>query len=195
MKRLAIAAVAGVLGFPGAATAARLQLILPLKADDAGLKSFATAVSTPGSPLYGRYLPVATLARRFGAPARTRAAVVRSLRAAGATAVAVSPTGMYVQATMTGGRAEHTFATTLARNAPGHLPPGALGVVGLDTRPVVHTIDSGSAPSGYLPASGSPSGCPAAVSTGGFTPNQYLTAYGYQPLHNAGIRGAGSASP
>ena len=27
--------------------------------------------------------------------------------------------------------------------------------------------------------------------SGGFTPNQYLTAYGYDPLHAAGITGGG----
>jgi kumamolisin len=34
-----------------------------------------------------------------------------------------------------------------------------------------------------------PSGCAAGTGTGGFTPNQYLTAYGYDPLHAAGITG------
>jgi len=33
--------------------AQRLQLALPLRADDAGLQAFASAVSTPGSALYG----------------------------------------------------------------------------------------------------------------------------------------------
>ena len=37
----------------------------------------------------------------------------------------------------------------------------------------------------YSPASGSPSGCAAGVASGGFTPNQYVTAYGYQGLRSA----------
>jgi kumamolisin len=85
------------------------------------------------------------------------------------------------------------------------------GVVGLDTRPVfgrsrsvaasarfVHEAPK-TAPamtrdnlvSGYLTRTGTASGCSAAVGGGGFTPNQYLTAYGLQPLHNAGIAGHG----
>lgn len=211
MRRLGVAAaaIASVLGFPGAAAAAaRLPLILPLKADDAGLRAFATAVSTPGSPLYGRYEPVALLARRFGAGARTQAAVAGYLRASGATDVRVSPTGMYVQATMSVALAERTFGTSLisaraaggarylaprhAARLPAPLAGRALGVVGLDTRPLVRT---GQAPvqasSGYRPASGTPGGCAAGVHTGGFTPNQYLTAYGYTPLRRTGLAGQG----
>ncbi len=185
MRRLVLVAIAGAFAFPGVASAARLPLILPLKADDAGLRSFATAVSTPGSPLYRHYESLPTLARRFGASAATRTAVVRYLRATGATAVTVSPTGMYVQAKMDASRARRTLARTA------RLPAGALGVVGLDTRPVVHTTDSSQPPSGYLPASGTARGCSGALSTGGFTPNQYLTAYGYDPLHGAGLKGRG----
>ena len=43
----------------------------------AGLHAYATAVSTPGNPLYGRYLTVAQFARRFGATPRHVAAVRR----------------------------------------------------------------------------------------------------------------------
>lgn len=57
-----------------------------------------------------------------------------------------------------------------------------------------------SQPSSYLLRTGTPRGCAAGQSageTGGdpntaaFTPNQYLTAYGFDPLHNAGYRGQG----
>src|ERR1700722_13816488 len=64
-------------------SAEQLKLVLPLKADDAGLVAFAHAVSTPGSPLYGQYESVSTLARRFGAPPATRARVLGYLRAHG----------------------------------------------------------------------------------------------------------------
>ncbi len=71
------------------------------------------------------------------------------------------------------------------------------GVVGLDTRPLAQSPPftrgsrlaraaqgSAQAPSGYVcssstPCLGTPSGCAAASATGGFTPNEYLTAYGY----------------
>jgi kumamolisin len=37
--------------------------------------------------------------------------------------------------------------------------------------------------------SGTPAGCAPALASGGFTPNQYLTAYGFQPLRVAGMLG------
>jgi kumamolisin len=209
IRRLPAAVVGALvltLAVPGAA-AARLQLIFPLAANDAGLRSFATAVSTPGSPEYGRYQPVATLARRFGASVRSRTAVVRYLRAIGAQAVQVNPTGMFVQATMSVGLAERTFGTSLVRPssaahsqflAPRFAPrlPRALraitlGVVGLDTRPLFKPRPATQPPSDYRTVSGAPTGCPEGVATHGFTPNQYLTAYDYAPLHDAGLRGQG----
>ncbi len=145
-----------------AATAApaaqRLRLVIPLVADDAGLRTFAQSVSTPGSPLYGQYEPVPLLAQRFGATSAVRARAVHFLRAAGGTGVSVNPTGMFAEATMTVRDADRVFgvrlerfagsggapdfiapaaAATASRAAP-PLPAGlsgvATGVVGLDTR-------------------------------------------------------------
>jgi subtilase family serine protease len=45
--------------------------------------------------------------------------------------------------------------------------------------------------SGYSTRSGTPTGCAQAVAGPGFTPNQYLDAYGYQPLQAAGFAGQG----
>ena len=45
--------------------------------------------------------------------------------------------------------------------------------------------------SAYLPRSGTAGGCSGARHTGSFTPNQYLTAYGYRGLHNQGLEGQG----
>jgi kumamolisin len=50
---------------------------------------------------------------------------------------------------------------------------------------------AGQPPSGYFPASGTPAGCAAGVGSGGFTPNQYLSAYNYSPLRRAGLDGRG----
>lgn len=201
-------ALAVVLAMPAGA-AARLQLIFPLAVDDAGLRHFATAVSTPGSADYGQYQPVALLARRFGASPATRTAVVRYLRSIGAGAVKASPTGMFVQATMGVSLAERTFGARLAQfraadgqrflapraavRLPSALRGSALGVIGLDTRPVVghRAAPPAQAPSAYRPVSGTPTGCTAGVRTGGFTPNQYLSAYDYSPLQSAGLGGQG----
>ncbi len=220
------AAAARVGSTPGAQP---LQLVLPLKADTAGLRRLALAVSTPGSPQYGQYESIASLSRRFGAPAVARRQILAFLHRAGATAVRVDATGLFVDATLSAATAERLFATTLAQyktahgaafTAPARSPgvPSALrglvtGVVGLDTRPVltapgrVHrrggvvpgrvrrhgavAHPAAQTASGYFPASGSPSGCAAGVATQSFTPNQYLTAYNYDPLHAAGVTGQG----
>lgn len=204
----------------------QLALDIPLLADDTGLERFALSVATPGSASYGRYATVAELARRFGARPAASRAVMRYLRRAGASAVVLSPTRMYVQADMTVAAAERTFGTGLSTlradgqsfigpaglaggahaAGAGALPRGlrglASGVVGLDAQrlstPQIAALSpararaAGTPTSAYLPRSGSASGCRAGRSAhGGFTPNQYLTAYGYSALQHAGSRGAG----
>ena len=137
----------------GAAPAGQpLQLVLPLRVDAAGLGRFATAVSTPGSPSYGRYLSVAALARRFGASPRTRARVLGVLRASGATDVKVDATGLLAEATMSARLAERLFAAPLAEfrsehtrfvaplapvSVPARLRGLVEGVIGLDTEPQI----------------------------------------------------------
>jgi kumamolisin len=87
--------------------------VIPLVADDAGLRSFAQAVSTPGSDLYGHYESVPQLAARFGARPALRAAAVRFLTRSGATVATVNPTGLFAEAKMTVRAAENTFGTDL----------------------------------------------------------------------------------
>ena len=83
------------------------------------------------------------------------------------------------------------MSPTLAR-APRELRASARGTV---------SADASFAPSDYqcstaeFPTStaclGAQSGCSGARSTGGFTPTEYLTAYGYNPLQSAGDLGQG----
>jgi subtilase family serine protease len=205
-----------------APSAQRLRLVLPLVADDAGLRRFATAVTTIGSPQYAQYESISQLAARFGASSRTRARVVRILRAAGATAIHLDATGLFVDATISARRAERLFDTTLddfriahgarftAPSSPVAVPArlrGLItGVVGLDTKGIaggpalareasggVERIDQTppGPTSGYTPATGTRTGCAQAQATGGFTPNEYNTAYGYDPLHASGVLGQG----
>jgi subtilase family serine protease len=198
----------------------RLQLVLPLKADEAGLQRLAAAVSTVGSPQYGHYESLATLARRFGASAATRGRVLGYLHHAGATGAKVDATGLFASASMSVSSAQRLFATTLAQfhsaragryvaptaaaRVPTQLRGSVTGVVGLDTKPVfgshqtmvAHGRFTSHAVSGYSPRTGTPLGCPEATgadggSAQGFTPNQYLTAYGYGPLQAAGVQGQG----
>jgi subtilase family serine protease len=198
----------------------QLRLVLPLRSDLAGLRRQARAVSTPGSPLFGQYEPISVLARRFGATPATRRQVVGYLRREGARNVRIDATGLFADATMIAGRAERIFGTPLAQfrtargaryiapdtqaRIPAALRGFVTGVVGLDTRPVITTsgaaavqrgarpqAHAASQPSSARTRTGTPAGCAAAVGSGAFTPNQYLTAYGYDPLHAAGITGAG----
>ncbi|MFL5824479.1 MAG: protease pro-enzyme activation domain-containing protein [Solirubrobacteraceae bacterium] len=132
--------------------AQQLQILLPLRGRDTALGRFAQDVSSPGSPQYGHYEPIPALARRFGALAQTRSAVMRYLRSRGARAVRVDSTALFVHATMSVAAAERTFAAPLAAFASDagrfvapvsrvRIPRGLRGliegVVGLDTRPVV----------------------------------------------------------
>jgi kumamolisin len=149
-----------------------------------------------------------------------RRSVVSYLRSHGATHVRVDPAGMLAYATLAVPVAERLFATPLARfqaaggarfiapfrgvAIPRPLQGLVEGVVGLDTHPVVNVtgpvraqdgagsvFSAAAPPSSEMPFSGTPSGCARAANSGGFTPNQYLTAYGYDPLRSRGLRGQG----
>jgi subtilase family serine protease len=232
---LAAGPVAGAARVGSAPANKQLTVVLPLKVDQNGLAAFATAVSTPGSSLYGHYASMSTLGRRFGARSAARTRVISFLRRAGATNVTADRAGLYVSATLSVGRAERLFGAELssfradsktgvsrfvapesATHVPGALADDVTGVVGLDTQPLAQTpqpaptslsdatkgtalrsfgskdssgISLGSA---YLPRSGTASGCAAGrPRDGGFTPNQYLTAYGLSALHSDGFTGAG----
>jgi subtilase family serine protease len=216
----------------GAAPARQtLALVLPLTADEAGLKRQALAVTTLGSPQYGQFESVADLARRFGASPSARRQVTAYLRSHGATDVRIDATGLFADATMTVGLAQRLFGAPLARfraahglrfvaptvaaSVPAPLSGLVTGVIGLDTQPLWaahtrlgtnwrHAARAAPAPmsgpvpaptpqqaSGYVPRTGTATGCAGAVATAGFTPNQYLNAYQYSPLRQAGLGGQG----
>src|SRR5437763_9946810 len=189
---IAAGPVAGAARVGGITPAQQLQLVFPLRADDAGLEAFARAVSSPSSPLYGQYESVRRLAERFGATPSTRARVLAYLRAHGARDATIDPTGLLAEATLNAVEAERLFGTRLARfrarGARFVAPEGTVtippelrglvdGVVGLDTEPVLHTPEArrapdrpgahaaSSQPSSELPSSGTPSGCAAGVAS------------------------------
>lgn len=189
-----------------------MHLVLPLVANNAGLDRLATAVSTPGNPAYGQYESIAQLSRRFGASAATRRRAIGFLRRAGAVGVRMDATGLFVDATLPAATAERLFRTPLAQfrtdrasryTAPTNavrLPRGlrgvATGVIGLNTSPLLNPsaqfhADQAVATSAYKPATGTGSGCSGALAAGGFTPNEYLTAYGYNTMQAAGTLGQG----
>jgi subtilase family serine protease len=98
-------------------------------------------------------------------------------------------------------------ASSVSSDVPPALDGLVTGVIGLDTQSVIpqqlatrhgHTAvprtlqTSGSQPtSAYETASGTTAGCAGGRASGGFTPNQYLTAYHYTALHSAGYLGQG----
>lgn len=95
---------------------------------------------------------------------------------------------------------------------PRTLAGSITGVVGLDAAPVPISSDvvephakasggddfgpeldfgAGANRSSELPRTGTPHGCAAGVDSGAFTPNQYLTAFGFSPLQQDGYLGQG----
>ena len=102
-------------------------------------------------------------------------------------------------------------APTLRVRVPRALQGAVEGIVGLDTSAVLAPSDTAAAPdmvdnaaaaqpSSQVPRTGTPAGCADGASagevggdpsTGAFTPNQYLTAYGIDVLHNNGLLGQG----
>ncbi|MGI8412889.1 MAG: S53 family peptidase [Solirubrobacteraceae bacterium] len=184
-----------------------LQLVLPLKARDGALGRFARAVSTPGSPLYGQYEPVATLARRFGAAPDARARVINFLRAHGARNVSVDKTGLLAEATVTVSRAEALFETPLAQfhaddgrrfvaPAAAVTVPAALrglvdGVLGLDTRPLAGTPQPLRSPAHAPAPRASARARVAALGPLGPVPSDYDPATGTPSGCAAGVRTGG----
>jgi subtilase family serine protease len=103
--------------------------------------------------------------------------------------------------------ADRFVAPTASARIPAGLAGAVTGVVGLDTRPLTSGQSETPAPaplsaangvtaaatpgSAYQPRGGAASGCASGLASGGFTPNQYRTAYGFDPLATAGLDGAG----
>jgi kumamolisin len=102
-------------------------------------------------------------------------------------------------------------APDAAVRIPAGLRGAVTGVVGLDTEPIATHPPISADPSAVVPSAletpaqaaptgftsayqmrtGTATGCAVATAQPGFTPNQYLTAYGYAPLQAAGFEGQG----
>lgn len=81
--------------------------------DSAGLAAFASAVSTPGNPLYGHYLTARQVQARFGPTAAAVSAVRSWLTGAGLTVTKVSGgIGGYVQVRGTAAALSQAFGVT-----------------------------------------------------------------------------------
>ncbi|HZX03707.1 S53 family peptidase [Kribbella sp.] len=101
-----------------AGTAAKQTIQVWLTPDLAGAERFATAVSTPGNPLYRHYLSPAEYTARFGPSAAEAKAMADQLTARGLTDVQVSSDRSYISASGPAAKVQS-------------LPPMALGITGL----------------------------------------------------------------
>ncbi len=101
------------------------------------LSSYATAVSTPGSSDYGRYLTVRQFARRFGARGAAISAVETQLRAAGLRIADVLANDLSVEVTGNVGQIERAFSTELEQV---RMPGGRLAFLNADPPAVPASI-------------------------------------------------------
>ena len=144
----------------GAASSShRLSLLLTLRADDAALTAYASAVSNPASPLYGKYLEPAQIARRFGSSQTDRARVKKALRSAGLkprtglggfwieTEATVAQAGALFSTGFASYKARTSGKRYVAPTGKPQLPPSlagtVTGVVGLDDAPTVRVARRG----------------------------------------------------
>jgi subtilase family serine protease len=97
-------------------TSAPVKLTVSLRPRSAGaLQSFATAVATPGSPLYRHFLTVGEFAARFGAPSAQIAAVSAQLRSQGLTVGKPSADHLMLQVSGNVAQVQSAFATRLSK--------------------------------------------------------------------------------
>jgi subtilase family serine protease len=195
-----------------------LTVILGLR-HPAGLGRLVREVSDPRSPQYREYLSIEQIVRRFGATPKAKRSTLLWLREHGARAK-LGPTGTYVTAEVpatvaaralpaAGATASATGAIASGRRVPASLR-GAVASVDLigtdegvfgtnvetaaDKRPGQETGIKGTS---FLLNKGTRKGCAAGTHVGeaptifGYTPNQYLTAYGQSDLQGRGYKGRG----
>jgi len=228
-------------GLPVASAASdhRLHLLLEMRSDSDGLSRYASAVSTPGSRLFRRYLEPSQIEARFGASSQSRATVIDYLRAKGVRA-SEGFNGFWVEAEPTVAQASRVFSTHFATfrasdgaryvgaassaSVPSPLQREVTSIIGFNEQRPFRSLSSGAKSAAAQPlttaqslafnakarkSGGSPranlgtsAGCAAATATGtgpgpGFippyTPNQFLSAYGYSALHGQGNRGQGQS--
>jgi pro-kumamolisin-like protein/subtilase family protein len=184
-----------------------------------GLAKFVRSVSDPRSPHYREYATVEQLVHRFGAKLADRRAALRWLAEHGAQG-ALGPTGTYITARLpaaagsralppAGASASSTGAVSSARRVPaklrGHVT--GVGLIGTEEGAFGTNVETAAGKHlGQEPGlkgtsivfnTGTTAGCAAARHAGepeplnGYTPNQYLDAYGGAALQKSGYKGQG----
>jgi hypothetical protein len=186
--------------------------------DPAGLKRYATEVSSPKSALYHQYLSLGAFDARFAPTRASVAAIESTLRAGGLQVKSVSSDGLLVRFTGSAAKVAATFHTSLAeyrlstgREAFANTRPARLTsrvapfiqtVAGLNNLVVPQGVPirrsaSAAKVKGPKVASitGAPTACRAAsaiaAAEGGITYQQLAYAYGLDPLYKDGDFGKG----
>ena len=185
---LALVAFACLVPAVHAAPAKRYTFMLALQRDQGSLERLALRVSAPASGRRGAYVPLGQVERRFGASTATRRAVTRFLRRRGARA-RVRGLGSMVVAKLPARTAGRLFGD--GRRIPRRLRGEVTGVVPIAASGGASSHPPRAAGVDIPKRSGTPRGCAEGVASGGFTPNQYVKAYGIDALHAAGLSGRG----
>lgn len=207
---------AKAIGALPASTRIQVQLVLEPR-NPTALQAFATAVSTPGNPLYRHYLARGEFAGRFGPTPAAVSAVESYLRSQGLTAGAITPNHLLIPITAPAGQFSRVFSigferfdiggriayeNTRAPLFPGTVARDVLGVVGLDNISVPHHQPL------FIPRrplttpktvkavkTAGPTACAKAAITaaifGAYTANKLAASYGFTSLYSAGDLGAG----
>lgn len=205
-----------------AGTTLHIDVVLQPR-DPAALAQYAAQVSTPGSPLYHRYIARGQFAGLFGPTSATVDRAYAVLRARGLNPGAISSDHLSIPVTATAAQVESAFSVGLARY---RLPGGGTGfantgaprlpasvasqvqaVIGLDNLTKMHSFatEPGQAntrlsttktirPAGE--PTGGPQPCPAASaqqSLGGLTADELAYAYQFSPLYHSGDFGRGQS--
>jgi kumamolisin len=174
-----------------AAAANRETVVIGLRRQQDELSAFVQSRSTPRSAAYRDYQSVSRLAERYGATDSTWRRVQRYLRRKGIRNAKLDVTGGFATARVTQSQRRSAFP-----------PPRRLRKL---IWPVLFTDSShelGKRAAAVRPRdptrstspqrTGTPAGCRNGIASGGFTPNQYRTAYGVDPLHARGLLGQGT---
>jgi len=155
----------------------RLTIEVWLKPQTEAAASYATEVSTPGSPLFERYLSPAAYTARFGATSQQARSVESWLESSGFTGVSADSGRDYVQATAAVSTIDAALKVQLdyyrptasvnagryrlrandrAVSLPASVAAGVLGVTGLDNAAPVRTYSRPAVASAPAPANGKP---------------------------------------
>lgn len=176
-----------------------------------GLKKFVSSVSNPASKQYRKFVPVRRMVSRFGPSKKARAATVRWARSEGLRAT-VDPSGVFATVRGDSESISRAFAPMTRSGTSSSRLSVPLELQGI-VRSVAYASDgpdytvqadperlSATNPAVNQSATtrtGTPKGCPAGVNAErvpgnpGFTPNQYVNAYGLRALHKRDLTGKG----